>query len=415
LDIIDLVLENNNFKFGNNHYLQTEGTAIGSRLGMNYACTYLGEWEKLLLSRAKKIPVVFLRYVDDIWGLWNGSVEELLEFQKLANSVHERTKTVMTYSAHKVNFLDVTVSINDGHLSTDLYIKETDSQLYLQPDSNHPFHTIRSIPYSLCMRIKRICSKKERYEFHKENLRRNLLTRGYEERFINAQFTKVDLLPRESLLQKQTKSVTNRVPMVITFSRCLPNVHNIVRKKLHLLHRSNSMRDIFPVPPLVCFKKDKSLKDILVHVKHNKQIQNGKAGSKSCNKGCKLCPFINVTDQFLSSTGEVFKIGQHINCKSEKVIYSIYCKRCDKTVYVGQTGNSLYQRMLLNFSKIKNQRTDDPVAEHFTSVGHSVNDFSVTPIEVCTGSEIARKIKETFWIQKLRTLTPMGLNTCLYK
>jgi hypothetical protein len=44
--MMDMVLENNNFSFNGKHYVQTEGTAIGSHLGMNYASVYLGLWEK---------------------------------------------------------------------------------------------------------------------------------------------------------------------------------------------------------------------------------------------------------------------------------------------------------------------------------------------------------------------------------
>ena len=43
LELMDLVLENNNFNFNGKYYIQNEGTAIGSHLGMNYACRYLGE------------------------------------------------------------------------------------------------------------------------------------------------------------------------------------------------------------------------------------------------------------------------------------------------------------------------------------------------------------------------------------
>ena len=37
IQTIQLVLENNIFDFNNRHYKQTDGTAIGSRLGKNYA------------------------------------------------------------------------------------------------------------------------------------------------------------------------------------------------------------------------------------------------------------------------------------------------------------------------------------------------------------------------------------------
>lgn len=45
LKIMDTVLENNNFSFNDKNFIQVEGTAIGSKLGSNYACTYMGEWE----------------------------------------------------------------------------------------------------------------------------------------------------------------------------------------------------------------------------------------------------------------------------------------------------------------------------------------------------------------------------------
>jgi hypothetical protein len=52
--MLDLVLENNNFSSNDKHYIQTEGTAIGLHLGMNYACTctFLGDWEKELLQKS---------------------------------------------------------------------------------------------------------------------------------------------------------------------------------------------------------------------------------------------------------------------------------------------------------------------------------------------------------------------------
>ena len=65
LDMLDLALENNNFSFNDKHYIQREGTAIGSHLGMNYACTFLGDWEKELLQKSEHLPAQYWRYVDD--------------------------------------------------------------------------------------------------------------------------------------------------------------------------------------------------------------------------------------------------------------------------------------------------------------------------------------------------------------
>ena len=52
------------------------------------------------------------------------------------------------------------------------------------------------------------------------------------------------------------------------------------------------------------------------------------------------------------------------------------------------------------------------VAAHFNSPSHSLDDFSFMPIDnVC--NDFDRLCKETFWIHKLQTLYPFGLNAKL--
>ena len=46
LEIIETVLENNTFKFKDHNYKQSEGIAIGSRLGRNFACSYMRKWDE---------------------------------------------------------------------------------------------------------------------------------------------------------------------------------------------------------------------------------------------------------------------------------------------------------------------------------------------------------------------------------
>ena len=77
IGMIEMVLHNNVFKFQEENYIQTDGTAIGSKLGRNYACTYMGEWEKQLLRNSTHKPYTFLGYADDVFGIWTGSEQEL--------------------------------------------------------------------------------------------------------------------------------------------------------------------------------------------------------------------------------------------------------------------------------------------------------------------------------------------------
>ena len=79
------VLDNNTITFNGIHYIQTEGMAIGSHLGINYASTYIGSWEKKLFRGASRHPIAYLRFVDDVWGLWTHGAEALEEFFNVGN------------------------------------------------------------------------------------------------------------------------------------------------------------------------------------------------------------------------------------------------------------------------------------------------------------------------------------------
>ena len=82
--------------------------------------------------------------------------------------------------------MDVSVSVdNSGNITTDLYVKPTDTQQYLMATSCHPNHTKRSIPYGQALRILRICSSKESAKLRCTELVDCLFKRGYNKRKTN--------------------------------------------------------------------------------------------------------------------------------------------------------------------------------------------------------------------------------------
>ena len=96
------------------------------------------------------------------------------------NSTHPTIKFTSEQSKQSIHFLDVTISINKNNtLSTDLYVKPTDTHQYLLSTSAHPKHTKQSIPYSLALRLRRICSEDETYKFRTKQLLQYLTKRGY--------------------------------------------------------------------------------------------------------------------------------------------------------------------------------------------------------------------------------------------
>ena len=76
-----------------------------------------------------------------------------------------------------IPFLDVSCSIVEGKIKTNLYKKKTDKNQYLLLNSCHPKQTVKSIPSSVGLRIVRIGSAKEDKDKQLEELRIQLLER----------------------------------------------------------------------------------------------------------------------------------------------------------------------------------------------------------------------------------------------
>ena len=81
-----------------------------------------------------------------------------------------------------IPFLDVSCSIQNGKIETDLHRKKTDRNMYLLPSSCHPPTCTKNIPFSLSLRIVRICSKPEYREKQFIKLKELTVSRGYSEK-----------------------------------------------------------------------------------------------------------------------------------------------------------------------------------------------------------------------------------------
>ena len=64
------------------------------------------------------------------------------------------------------------------------------------------------------------------------------------------------------------------------------------KKNMKILYNSEKMKRIFDELPIVSYKRDKNIKDILVHCKHNLQFYGKENGCKACGKNCALCSHI---------------------------------------------------------------------------------------------------------------------------
>ena len=167
LDGIKLILENNSFCFNDSYFLQTKGTAMGTKFAPIYATLVLAYLEVKLYEQVEKefdsnfrkyIEDNFKRFLDDCFIIFTRSDEELKKFHNLLNTLHLSIKFTIEKSRSRLSFLDTLVTIHNRQLHTDIYYKPTDSNQYLLYTSCHPKHTRNSIPYNLARRLKMIVS-----------------------------------------------------------------------------------------------------------------------------------------------------------------------------------------------------------------------------------------------------------------
>ena len=116
-------------------------------------------------------------------------------------------------------------------------------------------------------------------------------------------------------------------------------------------------------------------------------------------------------------TNEVLDMRHLLNCKSTNCIYLGYCLKCPKHQYVGKSEPPAHLRFNTHRHDV-NSPTGLAFDRHFDQPGHNFDhDARFILIEQVTNralsKEETRKLleqREDFWMQRLQTLTPKGLN-----
>ena len=76
----------NNFEFNNTFYIQTHGTAMGTRMAPSYANLLLAKFETDALTHAPYQPHTWWRFIDDIFMIWTQTEGELRTFVTYLNT-----------------------------------------------------------------------------------------------------------------------------------------------------------------------------------------------------------------------------------------------------------------------------------------------------------------------------------------
>ena len=176
------ILQSNYFEFNGIVKQQISGTAVGTKFALTYTYIFMDKLETDFLNTQEYLPLVWYRYIDDIFFIWTHGEEKLKFFLADLNKYHPNINFTHESNKECINFLDLKVSLLDNKLSTDLYIKPTDRHQYLHYSSSHPDHTKKLIVYSQTLRLNRICSVEADFVWDKKEMKLWFLKQGYPEK-----------------------------------------------------------------------------------------------------------------------------------------------------------------------------------------------------------------------------------------
>ena len=164
----------------------------------------MAEIEEEFLKSQTKIPRIWLRFIDDIFMVWNHTGKELDTFITYLNTFYPTIKFTMETSEFGLPFLD-TFIYKDQQLKTRVYHKPTDNKQYLLYTSCHPKQHKDAIPYGLLVRAKRICTKNEEFISEARSIIRILRTRKYPDHTLISAVNRILSVSRETLLNPKKK------------------------------------------------------------------------------------------------------------------------------------------------------------------------------------------------------------------
>ena len=112
--LASFVLENDYFEFNDRFYRQKLGTAMGTKFAPAYANLFMTRLEERLLEASPDKPLIWMRFIDDVFFIWMHGEEKLKSFINHLNSSHETIKFTSEQSRDSISFLDVQVSMREG-------------------------------------------------------------------------------------------------------------------------------------------------------------------------------------------------------------------------------------------------------------------------------------------------------------
>ena len=256
--------------------------------------------------------ILWKRYIDDVFGLFKGTKEEFHNFVDWLNSlIPGVVKFTANISYNQVEFLDIVIKIENGRLKTDLFIKPSNLQLYLNYDSNHPQPCKTGLVYSQALRVVERCTDVQDANCHLQNLKEKFVERKYPENVVVEQIDRAKKKDRRcQIYKKKTKNKPDdKVRLIFTHNERNPPLHQWIRQSRKFLDRNEKAKEMGQKIQ-IGYKQPKNIKRMVGGPSVGRQVEvENEAGCRKCKKNCHACKILLEGERFKSTnSGKVYRI-----------------------------------------------------------------------------------------------------------
>ncbi len=200
LKLLDWSLDYSFVEFDSEFFYQHRGIQMGNNASVSVA--NITVYNELIDLYRSAIGLTFrARFIDDLFLIVD--ITDSYDPDQWCDQTfkHNYLKFTYLHSLKSVDFLDLTISIDDENtISTALYKKPINKHQFLHYNSAHPRHLLNSLPYSGFIRVIRSCSDINTRKMELESLAQKFRSRNYPESVITDCLNRTSSMTQLSIL-----------------------------------------------------------------------------------------------------------------------------------------------------------------------------------------------------------------------
>ena len=259
-EMLRLILQENSFQFNGKDFLQTYGSAMGTKTAVPFANIFMAKIETAIIDQHSTRPLLRKRYINDVFSLWDTNREEINNFTEHANNYHPTIKFTANISDKEIILLDTCIYKGarfekESILDTHTYFKPTETFQYTHFKSCQPPGVKKGFIKGEGQRLVRTNSSEETFVENIRTFKLRLRARGYPNNLIDKTLSEVKFSDRKKALKDNTRVQKEILPFVTQYNPSVPNLKHILMEKWHLIESQPKLKEMFKEPPIISYKR----------------------------------------------------------------------------------------------------------------------------------------------------------------